>query len=329
VTPQSTDQPTSLTLADVRAAAERIRPYIHRTPVLTSGQLNARVGGSLFFKCENLQKTGSFKARGAHNAVFSLSAHVAAKGVVTHSSGNHAAALARAAERRGIPVTVVMPTNVSVVKKAAVASYGATIVECEPTLSARERAAARILAETGGTLVHPYDDFRVVAGQGTAALELLEQYPDLDLLLTPVGGGGLLAGSALVAKSLHAGIRVVGVEPELADDTYRSFHGSTRVTINASSTIADGLRGSIGERNLALLRTHVDDIVTVSEADIIAATRFFWERMKIVVEPSSAVPLAGILNGKIPVAGLRVGIIISGGNVDLDALPWVPGRSSL
>ncbi len=322
--PQPTEQMTSLTIADVRAAAERIRPYVHRTPVLTSEQLNTRIGGRVFFKCENLQKTGSFKARGAHNAVFSLTDGVAAKGVVTHSSGNHAAALACAAQRRGIPVTVVMPGNVSAAKKAAVAAYGATIVECEPTLSAREMTAARILAETGGTLVHPYDDCRVVAGQGTAALELLEQYPDLDLLLTPVGGGGLLAGSALVAKSLNAGIRVIGVEPALADDTYRSFHGSTRVTINASSTIADGLRGSIGERNLAVLRSHVDDIVTVSEADIIAATRFLWERMKIVVEPSSAVPLAGILNGKIPVAGLRVGIIISGGNVDLDALPWTP-----
>lgn len=314
---------TLLSLVDVRAAAERIRPYIHRTPVLTSTQLDTRVGAHVFFKCENLQKTGSFKARGAHNAVYSLADADAARGVVTHSSGNHAGALARAAQRRGIPCTVIMPTNASAVKKAAVASYGATIIECEPTLSAREAAAAQVLAATDGTLVHPYDDCRVVAGQGTAALELLEDYPDLDLLLTPVGGGGLLAGSALTAKSLTGKIRVIGVEPELADDTFRSYHGTTRVVINSSTTIADGLRGSIGERNLALLRKHVDDVVTVSEAEIIAATRWLWERMKIVVEPSSAVPLAALLNGKVTVTGLRVGIILSGGNVDLDALPWV------
>jgi threonine dehydratase len=312
----------TLSIADVRAAAERIRPFIHRTPVLTSRQLNARLGGTIFLKCENLQTTGSFKARGAHNAVFSLSDDEAARGVVTHSSGNHAGALARAAQRRGIPCTVIMPSNASAVKKAAVASYGATILECEPKMSAREAAAARVLEATGGTLVHPYDDCRVVAGQGTAALELLEDHPDLDLVLTPVGGGGLLAGTALTAKSLHPGIRVVGAEPELADDTYRSFHGSARVTINSSSTIADGLRGSIGERNLELLRRFVDDVVTVTETEIVAATRFLWERMKIVVEPSSAVPLAALLNGNVAVAGLKVGIILSGGNVDLDALPW-------
>ncbi len=314
---------TTLTLADIEAAAERIRPYVHRTPVLTSTQLNERFGTQLFFKCENLQKTGSFKARGAHNAVFSLSDEVAARGVVTHSSGNHAAALALAARRRGIPATVVMPSNASATKKAAVVAYGATLIECEPTLSAREATASRILAETGGTLVHPYNDFRVVAGQGTAALELLGEHPELELLLAPVGGGGLLAGSAIAAKTLHPEIRVIGVEPEIADDTYRSFHGNTRVTLNSSTTIADGLRGSIGERNLEMLRTHVDDVVTVSEAAILEATRFFWERMKIVVEPSGAVPLAGILSGKIAVAGKRVGVIISGGNVDLDALPWI------
>lgn len=314
---------TTISLADVRAAAERIRPYIHRTPVLTSAQLDARLHARVFFKCENLQKTGSFKARGAHNAVYSLSAADAARGVVTHSSGNHAGALARAAQRRGIPCTVIMPSNAAAVKKAAVASYGATIIECEPTLSAREAAAAKVLAETHGTLVHPFDDCRVVAGQGTAVLELLEDQPDLDLVLAPVGGGGLLAGTALTAKSLNAGIRVVGVEPELADDTFRSYHGTTRVAINSSTTVADGLRGSIGERNLELLRRYVDGVVTVSEAEIVAATRLLWERLKIVVEPSGAVPLAALLNGKVAVGGLRVGIILSGGNVDLDALPWV------
>jgi threonine dehydratase len=316
-----------IAIADIRAAAQRIQPFIHRTPVLVSTQLDARLGARVFLKCENLQATGSFKARGAHNAVYSLEAADAARGVVTHSSGNHAGALARAAQRRGIPCTVVMPANASAAKKAAVAGYGATIIECEPTLSAREAAAAKVLAATQGTMVHPYDDCRVVAGQGTAVLELLEDQPALDLVLAPVGGGGLLAGTAVAAKAVGRGVRVVGVEPALADDTFRSYHGTTRVTINASATVADGLRGSIGERNLALLRQHVDDVVTVEEADIIAAMRWVWERMKIIIEPSSAVPLAALFAGKIPVAGLAAGIIVSGGNVDLDALPWGVGRN--
>lgn len=310
-------------LHDIRAAAELIRPYVHRTPVVTSAQLDAQLAARVFCKCENFQKTGSFKARGAHNAVFLLPADVARHGVVTHSSGNHAAALALAGRRRAIPVTVVMPGNAAAVKTTAVAAYGARIVQCEPTLSAREATATRILAETGGTLVHPYADDRVVAGQGTAALELLEEHPQLDLLLTPVGGGGLLAGTATVAKALRPDIRVVGVEPALADDTYRSFHGPVRVTIDASNTIADGLRGAIGERNLETLRQRVDDIVTVSEAEIVGAMRFCWERLKIVIEPSSAVPLAGLLSGRIPAAGQRIGLILSGGNVDLDMLPWL------
>jgi threonine dehydratase len=307
---------------DIRAAAGRIQPYIHRTPVLTSAQLDATLAAQVFCKCENFQKTGSFKARGAHNAVFSLPEDVAARGVVTHSSGNHAAALALAARRRGIPAVVVMPKNAAGIKKVAVATYGARIVECEPTLSAREAAATRILAETGGTLIHPYADDRVVAGQGTAALELLEEVADLDLLLAPVGGGGLLAGTAIASKALRPAFRVVGVEPELANDTWRSFHGSSRVTIDSSTTIADGLRGSIGEQNLETLRSHVDDIVTVSEAEIVSAMRFCWERLKIVIEPSSAVPLAGLLSGRIAASGQRIGLIFSGGNVDLDALPW-------
>ncbi len=310
-------------LADIEAAAARIAPYTHRTPLLSSSQLDHQVGARVFFKCENLQKTGSFKARGAHNAVFSLPDEVAARGVVTHSSGNHAAALALAARRRSIPATVAMPVNASAIKKAAVAAYGATIVECEATLSARESMAARILAATGGTLVHPYADERVVAGQGTAALELLEECAELDLVLAPVGGGGLLAGTAIATKAVRPAARVIGVEPALADDTWRSFHGTERVTLNSSTTIADGLRGSIGEANLEALRQHVDDIVTVSEAEIIAAMRYCWERMKIVIEPSSAVPLAAVLTGRIPVAGKRVAIILSGGNVDLDALPWM------
>lgn len=314
-----------LQLDDIRAAAGRIQPYIHRTPVLTSAQLDAVLAAHVYCKCENFQKTGSFKARGAHNAVFSLPDDVAARGVVTHSSGNHAAALALAARRRGIPAAVVMPGNAAAIKKAAVATYGARIVECEPSLSAREAAATRILAETGGTLVHPYADERVVAGQGTAALELLEEVADLDLLLTPVGGGGLLAGTAIASKALRPALRVVGVEPELANDTWRSFHGGSRVTLDSSTTIADGLRGSIGERNLETLRSHVDDIVTVSEAEIVSAMRYCWERLKIVIEPSSAVPLAGLLSGRIPAAGHRIGLIFSGGNVDLDALPWGRG----
>jgi threonine dehydratase len=312
----------SLVFRDIRDASQRIGAFIHRTPVLTSSYLDGETGGRLFFKCENLQKTGAFKARGAHNAVFMLDPGDAARGVVTHSSGNHAAALSLAARRRGICARVVMPSNATAVKKAAVAGYGAVVIECEPTLASREAATAALVAETGAQLIHPYDDYRVMAGQGTAALELLEDKPDLDCVLVPVGGGGLLAGTAIAAKGMRRGIAVIGVEPEQADDTFRSFRSGMRVGVDSPVTIADGLRASIGEKTFPIVRQCVDDVVTVTEAGIVSAMRLLWERMKIVVEPSSAVPLAGILEGKVPVAGRSIGIILTGGNVALDVLPW-------
>jgi threonine dehydratase len=312
----------SLDLATIRAAHDRIRPYIHRTPVLTSAWLDEQCGGALFFKCENFQKVGAFKARGATNAVFSLTAAEAAHGVATHSSGNHAAALARAAKLRGIPAHIVMPANSAKAKIRNVEGYGGRITFCEPTQAAREQTCARIVAESGAVFVHPFEDFRVMAGQGTATLELLEQAPDLDLLLAPVGGGGLLAGTAVAAKGLRPGLRVIGTEPAQAGDAAQSFATGRRVNLPAN-TIADGLRTSIGAPNFAVMQSHVDDIVTVSEEGIVAAMRRIWEVLKLVIEPSCAVPYAAILEGKIDVRGRRAGIILTGGNVDLDALPWM------
>jgi threonine dehydratase len=309
-------------LAAIRAAHARIRDKIHRTPVLTSRLLDDESGARLFFKCENFQKVGAFKARGATNAVFSLTAAEAARGVATHSSGNHAAALAWAAGLRGIAAHIVMPDNTSPVKQSAVQAYGGRVVLCAPTLQAREEACARVLAETGAVLVHPYNDHRVMAGQGTAALELLEDVPGLDVVLAPVGGGGLLSGTAVAAKELQPAIRVVAAEPEQADDARQSFR-SGRIVPARPDTIADGLRTSLGELNFPIIRARVDDIVTVSEAAIVAAMRKLWTTMKIVVEPSSAVAYAAIAERKFAVAGLRVGIILTGGNVDLDRLPWL------
>ena len=311
------------TLADVREAPERIRPFARRTPVLTASSLDALFGVKLFFKCENFQRVGAFKFRGACNAVQSLSPSEAARGVATHSSGNHGAALALAARLRGAPCTVVVPRNAPTVKRAAVAGYGADVVLCEPTLEARERTLAEAVAESGQVVVHPYDDARVIAGQGTAALELIEEVPDLDALLVPVGGGGLASGTALAVRGSSPGTRVVAVEPQGADDAYRSFHSGERLPSVAPDTIADGLLTSLGVRNFELVRRHVDDIVRVSEGAIVRAMRLVWERMKIVVEPSGAVPLAALLDGAVEgLAGQRVGIILSGGNVDLDRLPW-------
>lgn len=313
----------SVTLDTIRTAHERIRPFIHRTPVLTSGRVNQAATATLFFKCENLQKVGAFKARGAHNAILGLPDAEAERGVITHSSGNHAAAVALAARVRGTRATIVMPSNAPRIKKAAVAEYGGQIVECEPTLAAREATTAAIIAKTGAALIHPYDDDRIIAGQGTAALEFLEQTPDLDFLLTPVGGGGLLSGSSIAARTLRPSLRVIGTEPELADDAARSFRSGQRVTLQSTTTIADGLRVSLGERNFGYIRANVDDIVTVTEAGIIAAMRLIWESMKIIIEPSCAVPVAALMENRIPsAAGRRVGIILTGGNVDLDALPW-------
>jgi threonine dehydratase len=312
-----------LTLADIRAAHERIRDRVHRTPVLTSATRDQKSGGALFFKCENMQKTGAFKARGATNAVFSLSDAEAARGVATHSSGNHGAALSRAAKLRSIPAYVVMPNSVPKAKQASVERFGGKVVLCEPTIAAREAAAAKILADTGATMVHPYDDFRVMAGQGTATLELLEQAPDLDLILTPIGGGGLISGTAVAAKGVKPKIAVIGAEPAGADDACRSFKAGERITLQQPRTIADGLRGSLSDRTFTEIRSHVADVVAVSEESIVAAMRLVWEVLKIVIEPSAAVPYAAVLEGKVDVRGRRAGIILTGGNLDLDKLPWM------
>jgi threonine dehydratase len=309
-------------LAAIRAAHARIRPHIHRTPVLTSRSLDAAAKATLFFKCENLQKVGAFKARGACNAVFLLGDAEARRGVVTHSSGNHGAAVAWAAARRGIPAWVVMPENSAQVKKSAVQGLGATVRFCAPTLEARDTTCAAVQAETGALLVHPYDDWRVIAGQGTAALELLEQIPDLDAVVTPVGGGGLLSGTAIASRGIKPAIGVYGAEPAGADDAWRSLQSGRIVPQTDPRTIADGLRSSLGVKTFAVLSTLVDAIGTTSEEAIVQAMRLTWDKLKLIIEPSSAVPLAALLERKLPVAGLRVGIVISGGNVDLDRLPW-------
>ena len=311
-----------LDLDSIRAAHERIRPYIHRTPVLTSERLNEASGASLFFKCENFQKIGAFKARGAMNAVFALDDAIARRGVATHSSGNHGAAVARAAKLRGIPAHIVMPSNSAKVKIRAVESYGAHIVFCEPTEQAREATCAEAIKETGATLIHSFENENVVTGQGTAAVELLEDVSDLDLVMCPIGGGGLLSGTAVAAKSMQPKIKVVAVEPANADDAAQSFRAGRRIVTEKKFTIADGLRTNIGEPNFAIVQRCVDDIVTVSEEAIVSAMRTIWETMKIIIEPSAAVPYAAILEPVIDVGGKRVGIILTGGNVDLDALPW-------
>jgi threonine dehydratase len=291
--------------------------------VLTSATLDALCGAQLFFKCENFQKIGAFKARGATNAVFALTDAEAANGVATHSSGNHAAALARAARLRGIPAHIVMPSNAPKTKIESVRRNGGIIVFCEPTLVAREAACAKVIAETGARLVHPFDDYAVMAGQGTATLELLEQAPDLDLIIVPVGGGGLLCGTAVAAKGARPGIRVIAAEPAGADDAARSVAAGRLIPLEQAATIADGLRTSLSARTFPLIQQQVDGIVTVSEESIVAAMRRIWEVLKIIIEPSCAVPYAAIMEQKIDVSGKRVGIILTGGNVDLDALPWL------
>jgi threonine dehydratase len=306
----------------IREAHERIRQYIHRTPVLTSSRLSEMSGASLFFKCENFQKIGAFKARGATNAVFSLDDATARRGVATHSSGNHGAAVARAAKLRGIPAHIVMPSNSAKVKMRAVESYGAHIVFCEPTEEAREATCTEVIKKTGATLIHSFENEDVIAGQGTAVVELLEDVPDLDLLMCPVGGGGLLAGTAVAAKSLRPNIKVIAVEPENVDDAAQSFRAGKRIVTKKKFTIADGLRTNIGEPNFVIVHCYVDDVVTVSEEAIVSAMRTIWETMKIIIEPSAAVPYAAIVDQKVNIAGKRAGIILSGGNVDLDALRW-------
>jgi threonine dehydratase len=309
-------------LAAIRDAHVRIGPYVHRTPVMTCKALDDEVGAALYFKCEHLQKVGAFKARGACNAVFSLDAAAARRGVVTHSSGNHGAALAYAAQRRRIPAWVVMPDNAPPVKQANVRRFGATVRLCAPTLPAREAACDAVARETGATLIHPFDDPRVIAGQATAALELVEAIDDLDAVVAPCGGGGLLSGTSIAATSLRDGIAVLGAEPANADDAARSFVAGTLQPLAAATTIADGLRTTLAPRTLAALRAHVRAFGTCSEEAIVRAMRMMFERMKQVVEPSAAVPLACMLERTLDVAGKRVGIIVSGGNVDLDRLPW-------
>jgi threonine dehydratase len=311
-----------LTLQDIRDAHARIRDKIIRTPVLSNETLDADAHASLFFKCESLQKIGAFKARGATNAVFLLSDAEARNGVATHSSGNHAAAVSRAARLRGIPAYVVMPNNAPRAKLDQVRSLGAKVELCEPTLAARQSTVDRIIAETGAVLVHPFNDYRVMAGQGTATLELLDEQPDLDLILCPIGGGGLISGTAVAAKGLKPGIQVIGVEPAGADDAYRSFKSGAIVPVTPARTIADGLRGTLLDKTFGVIRENVDDVVTVSEDAIVQAMRSIWERLKIVVEPSAAVSYAAVVEKKVDVAGKRVGLIVTGGNLDLDSLPW-------
>jgi threonine dehydratase len=313
---------------DVLAAAARIAPFVHRTPVMTCSALDELCGARLFLKCENLQKVGAFKARGATNAVLSLSDDEAARGVATHSSGNHAQALALAARRRGIPAWIVMPTTAPAVKRAAVAGYGAVIVPCEPTLAAREQTLREVVDRTGAAFVPPYDDERIIAGQGTAALELAADAPGLDRVLCPVGGGGLLAGTAVALSGCAPAVKVVGCEPDGADDTARSFAAGRRLPAVDPRSVCDGLLTSVGERNFPLIARLVAGIWTVPDQAVIAAMRLLFERAKLVVEPSGAIGLAAALAHRDELAGARVGIILSGGNVDLDRLPWLSPREN-
>ena len=313
------DEPT---IDDIREAARRIKPYAHRTPVLTCTALNDICEAELFFKCENFQKVGAFKIRGATNAVFSLSDEEAARGVATHSSGNHAAALAQAARWRGVPAHVVMPENSPAIKVKAVQGYGAVIHFCESNLRAREEGLERVVEKMGAAFVHPYNDYRVIAGQGTAALELCEDVGGLDIAIAPVGGGGLLSGTALTVSALSPETLIIAAEPERADDAYRSFAAGEIIPAEHPDTIADGLRTSLGTRTFPIIKRLVQDIVTVSEESIVEAMRAIWERMKIIIEPSAAVPLAALRTRPEGFRGKRVGLILSGGNVDLENLPW-------
>ncbi len=311
-----------ITLSDVFSARTRIAPFVHRTPVLTSSTLNKMAGAELFFKCENFQVAGAFKVRGAHNAVFSLSEEAAKKGVVTHSSGNHAAALSLAARNRGITAHVIMPENAPKTKIKSVERFGGNITLCAPNLAAREMTAREIIARTGATLVHGYDNDAIIAGQGTAALELLEEVPDLDTLVAPVGGGGLLSGAAIVAQGRSPSVAIYGAEPVTVDDAARSLRDGILYPPTNGPTVADGLRIALGQRNFKILRAYANGIATVSEHDIIEALRLVWAVMKITIEPSSAVPVAAVLTGALPLKGKRVGIFLTGGNIDLDVLPW-------
>ncbi|MBL4629563.1 MAG: pyridoxal-phosphate dependent enzyme [Roseicyclus sp.] len=311
------------TLDDMLVAHKRIKPYVHRTPVLTSTFLNDLTGADLFFKCENFQKAAAFKVRGASNAVFGLSDEQAKNGVCTHSSGNHALSLSYAAGRRGIPCHVVMPHSAPQAKKDAVIGYGGNITECEPSTTSREAVFAEVEAATGADFVHPYNDPRVIAGQGTCSRELNEQVEGLDAVIAPIGGGGMISGTCLTLSNLAPNVKIYAAEPEQADDAYRSFKAGHIIADDAPVTVADGLKVPLKDLTWHFVSTHVTDILTASEQEIIDAMKLIWMRMKIVIEPSSAVPLATILKNRDVFAGKRVGVIITGGNVDLGALPWM------
>jgi threonine dehydratase len=313
------------TFADVVAAHDRIRPHIHRTPVLTSAYLDALTGARLFFKCENFQKAGAFKVRGASNAVFGLPGDRLARGVATHSSGNHALSLSYAAGRRGIPCHVVMPRTAPQAKKDAVRGYGGIITECEPSTSSREAVFAQVQAATGADFVHPYNDPRVIAGQGTCARELMEQVEGLEAVVAPIGGGGMISGTCLTLSAVAPGVQVYAAEPANADDAARSFRAGHIIADDAPETVADGLKVPLKPLTWHFVREGVTDVLTATEDEIVAAMKLTWQRMKIVIEPSCAVPLAVILNRPEVFRGRRVGVIVTGGNVDLDKLPWMKG----
>lgn len=314
---------TAPTILDINQAAARIAPYAHKTPVLSSESLNQILGAKVYFKCENFQKVGAFKFRGGCNSVFNLPAQKLEKGVATHSSGNHAQAVALAARLKNTKAFIVMPQNAPKVKVDAVKGYGAEIIFCEPTILARETTLASVIKKTGATEIHPYDYFDVIAGQGTCALEFLASKPDLAIIMAPVGGGGLLSGTAIASKAINPAIRVIGAEPAQADDAYQSFKKGERVTDVVPNTIADGLRTTVGKLTFSVIKNQVDDIVTVSEDSIIQAMKLIWSRLKIIIEPSCAVPVAALLEKKVDLsANPSIGIILTGGNVDLDNLPW-------
>ncbi|MDP2086825.1 MAG: pyridoxal-phosphate dependent enzyme [Gemmobacter sp.] len=313
------------TYDDVLAAHARIAPHIHRTPVLTSTYFNDLTGAELFFKCENFQKAGAFKVRGACNAVFGLSDAMAARGVATHSSGNHALSLSYAAGRRGIPCHVVMPRTAPQAKKDAVRGYGGVITECEPSTSSREAVFADLQASTGAEFVHPYNDPRVIAGQATCSRELLDQVQDLDAIIAPIGGGGMISGTCLTVSAVAPGVAVYAAEPKNADDAWRSFKAGHIIADDAPQTVADGLKVPLKDLTWHFVSRHVTDVFTATEDQIIAAMKLTWQRMKIVMEPSCAVPLATILANPEVFRGRRVGVVITGGNVDLDTLPWMKG----
>jgi threonine dehydratase len=313
------------TYDDVLAAHDRVRPYIHRTPVLTSTYFNDLTGAELFFKCENFQKAGAFKVRGASNAVFGLSEEMAARGVATHSSGNHALSLSYAAGRRGIKATVVMPRTAPEAKKAAVRGYGGEVLECEPSTAAREAMLEELVARTGADFVHPYNDHRVIAGQATCSKELYEEVEGLDTIVAPIGGGGMISGTCLTTQNLSPTTQIIAAEPKNADDVYRSFHAGHMIEDDSPQTIADGLKVSLRPRTWHFVSNYVNDVLLATEEEIIDAMYLTWQRMKIVIEPSCAVPLAVILKNKEMFSGKRVGVIITGGNVDLKKLPWMQG----